>query len=90
VVLTTFRAIFFSAAFFHTAHANLYVFQGTPFMRWIYRALGFKVGAHTVLMGKQPLESGLVSFGDGAVVDSLAYVNGHYMEFQRFIYHPVR
>lgn len=59
-------------------------------MVWIYRALGFTVGTNSILMGFQPLESKLVSFGKGVVVDSLAYVNGHYMEFQRFIYNPTR
>jgi carbonic anhydrase/acetyltransferase-like protein (isoleucine patch superfamily) len=69
---------------------NLEVFNGTPFAVWIWRALGFDVGAGAVLLGYQPIESALVSIGAGAVVESAAALDGHYLEFERFVYAAVK
>lgn len=41
-------------------------------------------------MGQLPLERSLVGFGAGAVVDSGATVEGHYLEGLGFNYKPVR
>lgn len=76
--------------FFASSRASLDVFAGTPFMNWIYRALGFSIGRDAILMCRQPPEASLISIGDETVIETGAYVNGHYMEFQHFIYKPVR
>jgi amino acid adenylation domain-containing protein len=75
--------------YFDIASASMDVFQGTPFAALIYRILGFKVGKGAILLGPQPLESSLISIGDGTVVESGASIDGHYMEYQKFIYHKV-
>jgi carbonic anhydrase/acetyltransferase-like protein (isoleucine patch superfamily) len=75
--------------YFDIASANMDAFQGTPFAVWIYRLLGFSVGKGVILLGPQPLESRLISIGEGTVVESGASVDGHYMEYQKFIYHQV-
>ena len=77
----------------HVAYANfanLEVFDGTPFAVWIWRALGFKVGAGAVLLCYQPTEAALVSIGAGAVVESAAALDGHYLEFERLVYSTVK
>ena len=75
--------------YFDIASASMDVFQGTPFAALIYRILGFKVGKGAILLGPQPLESSLISIGEGSVVESGASIDGHYMEYQKFIYHKV-
>jgi amino acid adenylation domain-containing protein len=73
----------------HANFADLQVFDGTPFAVWIWRALGFKVGTGAVLLGYEPVESALVSIGAGAVVELAAALDGHYLEFERFMYATV-
>lgn len=43
-----------------------------------------------MVMGRLPLERGLVSIGAGAVVESWAFVEGHFMEQMAFSYRPCR
>lgn len=75
--------------YFDIASASMDVFHGTPFAAFIYRILGFKVGKGAILLGPQPLESSLIRIGQGSVVESGATIDGHYMEYQKFIYHKV-
>jgi len=76
-------------AYFNVASASIDVFHGTPFTLCIYRILGFKVGKGTILLCPQPLESALIEIGEESVIESGGRIDGHYMEYQRFIYHKV-
>ena len=77
-------------AHFSINSAQLDVFDGTPFAVWIYRLLGFSVGDGAVLLGVQPHEAAMVSIGANSVVEAGAQVDGHYLEFLKFIYHSVK
>jgi acetyltransferase-like isoleucine patch superfamily enzyme len=75
---------------FVTAGARLDVFNGTPFAVWIYRALGFQVGRGAVMLGEHRQEVPLISVGADSVLEAGSRLDGHYLEFLRFIYNPVR
>lgn len=49
-----------------------------------------QVGRGAMVMGRMPLERGLVSVGEGAVVEAAAFVEGHYLEALRFTYRRCR
>lgn len=77
-------------SYFNVAEANIDAFHGTPFAVYIYRILGFKVGKGAILLCAQPLESSLIEIGEDSVIESGGKLDGHYMEYQKFIYHSVR
>lgn len=77
-------------SYFNIAEANIDAFHGTPFAVYIYRILGFTVGRGAILLCPQPLESGLIEIGEDSVIESGGKLDGHYMEYQKFIYHSVR
>ena len=64
------------------------VWEGTPFLTWIARLVGFSIGTDTMLSSRLQLERSLVRYGRGAVVDSGCQVEGHYLETLKFKYHP--
>lgn len=70
--------------------SGLNALNGTPFMVWIFRALGFSVGSGAVILGMMPLESALVSVGKDSVLEAQSMLDGHYLEFARFIYNPLK
>lgn len=77
-------------AHFYGNKVGLDVFKGTPFSVFIHRLLGFRVGEGAILLGVDTPESKLIKIGAGSVVEFGAMLDGHYLEFQRFIYHKTR
>jgi carbonic anhydrase/acetyltransferase-like protein (isoleucine patch superfamily) len=76
-------------SFFTLTSVGLNALNGTPFMVWVFRALGFTVGSGAVILGHQPLESALVSIGEDSVLEARSILDGHYLEFARFIFNPL-
>jgi acetyltransferase-like isoleucine patch superfamily enzyme len=77
-------------SWFSLTPSGLNALNGTPFMVWIFRALGFSVGSGAVILGVMPLESALVSVGEDSVLEAQSMLDGHYLEFARFIYNPLK
>jgi carbonic anhydrase/acetyltransferase-like protein (isoleucine patch superfamily) len=71
-------------SWFSIAPSGLNAFYGTPFMVWIFRALGFSVGSGAVILGYQPREAALVTIGQDSVLEAKSILDGHYLEFARF------